>query len=209
MNWRELSDRELVDRCLAGEEDAWRELVRRFTRLLRGVIFKTLMGRSMKNPLPVNPVDLVDDLVQEVFRRLTTNGCRPLRDLEWRHEKALVGLLKATASTAGLDYLRRIDADRRAVDKEVPLDAPGVEPAVTSAFNHEVEQRVLLQQLARCLESVLKGEEHLRRSVAMFLLYFGHKVTAMEISRVYKLDVRVVENTVARLARVARARCIN
>jgi hypothetical protein len=43
----------------------------------------------------------------------------------------------------------------------------------------------------------------------MFLLYFGHKVTAMEISRVYKLDVRIVENTVARLARVARTRCIN
>jgi hypothetical protein len=72
-----------------------------------------------------------------------------------------------------------------------------------------VEHKVLLQQLARCLESVLKEEEHLRRSVAMFLLYFGHKVTAMEISRVYKLDVRIVENTVARLARVARTRCIN
>ncbi len=209
MNWHELSDRELVERCLKGDEEAWRELLRRFMRLLRGIVFKTLTGRSIRNPLPVNPADLVDDVVQEAFRRLTMNGCRPLRELEWRHEKALIGLLKATASTAALDYLRRIEADRRAVDKEVPLDAPGVEPAVTSAFNHEVEQRVLLQQLARCLESVLKGEEHLRRSVAMFLLYFGHKVTAMEISRVYRLDVRVVENTVARLARVARARCIN
>lgn len=203
MGWRELSDRELVDSCLAGEESAWQEFLRRFNRLLRGVIFKTLT-RKIQNPL-----DLVDDLVQDAFRRLAVDRCRPLRDLEWRHEKALPGLLKATASTAALDYLRKIEADRRAVDKEVPLETPGVEAAAAAPFNRDVEHKLLLHQLAGCLESVLKGEEHLRRSVAMFLLYFGHKVTAMEISRVYKVDVRLVENTVARLARVARSRCIN
>ncbi|HYX52837.1 MAG TPA: hypothetical protein VE783_05255, partial [Candidatus Limnocylindrales bacterium] len=172
-------------------------------------IFKTLTGRAIQNPLPANPIQLVDDLVQDAFRRLTNNDCRPLRELEWRHEKALIGLLRATASTAALDFLRKIDADRRAVDKEVSLETPGVEAVSATPFTRDIEHKVLLQQLARCLESVLKGEEGLRRSVAMFLLYFGHKVTAMEISRVYKLDVRVVENTVARLARVARARCIN
>ncbi|HEX2329785.1 MAG TPA: sigma-70 family RNA polymerase sigma factor [Candidatus Angelobacter sp.] len=203
MNWRELPDRELVERCLAGDELAWREFLRRFNRLLRGVVFKTLT-RKIQNPL-----HLVDDLVQDAFRRLTMDSCRPLRGLEWRHEKALPGLLKATASTAVLDYLRKIEAGRRDVDKEVALDTPGVDVAASAPFDREVEHKVLLQQLARCLESVLKEEEHLRRSVAMFLLYFGHKVTAMEISRVYKLDVRIVENTVARLARVARTRCIN
>jgi len=55
---------------------------------------------------------------------------------------------------------------------------------------------------------VTESESDSTRDIAIFLLFYGCKITAADLSRLYKLNVKKVENTLARLGRLARAHCL-
>ncbi|HEY2117538.1 MAG TPA: hypothetical protein VGJ51_20725, partial [Candidatus Angelobacter sp.] len=118
MNWQELTDRELVELCLQGNEDAWRELLGRYSRLLAGVAAKTLRRYFSNSP---QMKEMVAEVVQDAIVRIYAKNCRALRDLEWRHEGALRGLLQITAATASHDFARKRRSAKWDVDQEDPL----------------------------------------------------------------------------------------
>jgi hypothetical protein len=90
--WPEIPDRKLVELCLQGSEDAWAEFLRRYRRLIAGVAARTLRGMGG------TPSDrLIEDLFQEGLAKVLANGCRALRELEWRHDVSLLGLLQIIA----------------------------------------------------------------------------------------------------------------
>ena len=81
-------------------------------------------------------------------------------------------------------------------------------PIAAKAISADADTRILLSQIAACLEKYTDPYAERTRDIAIFLLYFGHRVTAMDLSKVYKLNVRLVENVIAKLIRVARAKCL-
>jgi DNA-directed RNA polymerase specialized sigma24 family protein len=202
MNWQDIPDRKLVELCLERNEDAWVELLRRYRRLIAGIAAKTILRFS-------RPADgLIQDLVEESIVRICASNFRALRELEWRHEGALRGLLQITASTTAQDHIRKSRSPKRDVTKEQSLEDPGLVVPLPQNFAAQVERKILLEQLARCLATVTQSEPDCTRNIAMFLLYFGARVTASDLSRLYNLNVRKVENTVARLGRLAQYHCL-
>lgn len=200
MIWPEIPDRELVELCLQGNQDAWVEFLRRFHRLVAGVAAKTL-------PVRMRNHEVIEDLVQETWKRICNNECRVLRELEWLHEGALRGILKITASSAAKDYVRTVKSQKRDIDKEEPLELVFDVPTPDD-LERRIHNRVFLEKLARCIEEKIRSETHRTRDIAMFLLFFSHRVTASDLARVYELGLKAVENTVARLARIARQHCL-
>ena len=202
MNWLELPDRKLVALCLERNEDAWVELLRRYHRVIAGVAAKTILPK-------IRPTaSLIQDLVHDCLVRICANDFRPLRQLEWRHEGALRGLLQITASTAAQDYVRKLRSVKRDLSKEVSLEEPGLVLPAQEKFADSSEQNIFLGQLARCLEKVIKSEADCTRDVAMFLLYYGCRITAADLSRINSVSVKDVENILARLGRLARSYCL-
>ena len=202
MNWPEIPDRQLVELCLKGIEDAWVELLRRFHRLILGVLAKTIRPRFQPTPT------LLEDLRQDVLLKICANDCRALRELEWRHEGALRGLLQVAASSVAQDYVRKWFAQSRDMRLEEQLDelvhdVPDVKNPATAA-----QSTVLLERLTRCLGERIRGEPNRTRDIAMFLLYFSHQVTAPDLARIYQMGIRKVENTVARIGRIATKHCL-
>jgi DNA-directed RNA polymerase specialized sigma24 family protein len=151
---------------------------------------------------------MVAEVVQDAILRICANNCRALRELEWRHEGALRGLLQITAATAAHDFARKRLSEKSDVRQEKSLEEPGLVIPEKESTEKRVHQKILLDQLARCLEKLLAGDSDSTRDIAMFLLFFGCRVTASDLARLYRLNVRKVENTVARLGRLARGNCL-
>jgi DNA-directed RNA polymerase specialized sigma24 family protein len=205
MNLQELTDRELVELCLQGNEDAWREFLRRYHRLLAGVAAKTLRRYFPNSP---QMKEMVAEVAQDAILRICANNFRALRELEWRHDGALRGLLQITAATAAHDFARKRRSDKWNIDQEKSLEEPGLVIPEKESTEKRGQQKILLEQLVRCLEKLLRGKPDATRDIAMFLLYFGFKVTAADLARLYRMNIRKVENTVARLGRLARGNCL-
>jgi len=207
MNWQELTDRELVKLCLEGDEDAWKELLRRYHSLIAGVAGRVIR-RSALNRSTIPLKSVIEDAVQDTWMKICKKRGEPLRKLEWRHDGALRGLLQITASNAAKDILRKHQSESRNVEKEVPVDDPGLVIPAKEPTVDQASLNLLRDELVRCLQKITQGEPDATRNIAMFLLYFSCKITALDLARLYKLDLRKVENTVARLARLARTKCL-
>jgi DNA-directed RNA polymerase specialized sigma24 family protein len=131
-----------------------------------------------------------------------------LRHFDWETDTAFRGFIKVTTANVVLDQIRKDRSGKRDKSREISLD-PAMPIAVRSDAV-DADYKILLQQIARCLEKHTDPYGERTRDIAIFLLYFGHghKVTAMELSKVYKLNVRLVENIIAKLTRVARSKCL-
>jgi RNA polymerase sigma factor (sigma-70 family) len=204
MNWREIPDRDLTDVCLRGEEPAWQEFLRRFQPIVLGVAYNTYRSRSRDHEHPDE--DMLEDFLHGVLDKLLANDMRALRLFNWTHENAFRAFLKVTTANVVADRIRKNNAGKRDISKEVPLD-PAM-PIAAKAISADADTKILLSQIAACLEKYTDPYADRTRDIAIFLLYFGHRVTAMDLSKVYKLNVRLVENVIAKLIRVARTKCL-
>lgn len=197
--WQEISDRHLVELCLERNEDAWVELMRRYHLLIVKIASRTI--RWWFSPTP----SLLDDLFQDVLVKICANEFRALRDLEWRHEGTLRGLLQVVSSTVAQDYLRRGLSLSRSLHLEQQLEE-FVHDRQVKDTHSAVEQKILLRQIAGRLAQLIPAPNR-TRDIAMFLLYFGYRVTAAELARLYHLGTKTVESKLLRLSRLARAHC--
>lgn len=202
MKLLELSDRKLVELCLEGNEDAIAELLRRYKRMVARVVARTLNAANLK------PTLAVDDLMQEAWARVTVDNFRPLRDLQWLHDGALRGLLQIAAATATQDYIRKRFSEKRDVRKEESLTEIGAFLPASGNVVANVEYKILVEQLIKCLGGLIRHETDCIRDLAIFQLFYRYRITAADLARVYRMNVRKVENTLARLGRLARAHCL-
>jgi len=198
-DWRGVPDRNLVELCLERNEDAWIELMRRYHLLIVKIASRTI--RRWFQPTP----SLLDDLFKDVLVKICANKFRALRELEWRHEGTLRGLLQVVASTVAQDYLRRCLSWGRSLHLEQQLEE-FVHDRQVKDTHSAVEHKILLRQLATRLAQLIP-EPNRTRDIAMFLLYFGYRVTAAELARLYHLGTKTVESKLLRLSRLARAHC--
>ena len=204
MNWPEIPDRKLIELCLSGDEAAWREFLRRFQPIIIGVAYNTYRSRSRDNQRPSESA--LEDFLHAVLGKILGNDMRALRLFNWAHDNAFRGFLRVTTSNLVADHVRKENSEKRDISKEIPLD-PSM-PVAARPESVSAESQILLRQIANCLEKHLDPYPDRTGEIAMFLLYYGHGVTAMDISKVKKLDVRTVENIIAKLVRVARKKCL-
>ena len=119
----------LVQRCVAGEPEAWRVLMEQYGNLLAHAVRNTFR-RVLKQ---VDP-NRVDDAVQATWFSLCQDGCRRLR--EFQAKSALSTWLTVLTTRRALDYIRtemrkgalrqvRLDDEDRDLIKE--LQAPETE----------------------------------------------------------------------------------
>lgn len=122
------SDAELVDRVLAGDQQAFTELVERHDHRLRGVAYKLLGDRHR-----------MDDAMQEAYLRAYRSLHRFRRDAE------LGSWLYRIVTNACIDELRRAGRAPSPVDLHEPgWDAPSAEPGPERVVHaHERAVRAL------------------------------------------------------------------
>ena len=114
-------ERELLDRLIAGQGDAWRELMDRYGALVAHAVRSTFL-RVIQQAEPA----FVDDTVQAVWLSLCADGCRRLRQFE--SKASLSTWLTVLATRKALDALRterrkgRLDDEERDLLRE--LEAP-------------------------------------------------------------------------------------
>lgn len=200
MNWQDLADRELVELCLQGDQQAWKEFLRRFQRVIAGVVVNTIRNIHFQM---LSDRSLIEDLVEETLLKLCNRDFRALRTFQWQHENSFRGFLKVTSSNVVRDHFRK----NHRVDESLDSDDPGAMPVVT--HSPATDTGILVQKLVACLERLLSAEADVKRNVAIFLLYYQRGLTAKEISQVYSLTIKAVENTLLRLVRIAKARCLH
>jgi DNA-directed RNA polymerase specialized sigma24 family protein len=198
-DWPGISDRNLVELCLERNEDAWVELMRRYHLLIVKVSSRTI-SRWFK-PTP----NLLDDLFKDVLMKICANEFRALRELEWRHEGSLRGLLQVVSSTVAQDHLRRCLSLSRSLHLEQQLEGFAHDREAKSP-HREIEHKILLRQIVSRLAQLIPERDR-TRDIAMFLLYYGYRVTAAELARLYHLGSKTVESKILRLTRLARAHC--
>ena len=199
MNWQGISDRELVELCLQdNQREAWTEFLRRFQPLMAAVV-----ARTIRRWMPPNR-SLVDDLVQSSLRKICDNNCRAMRGFRWLHENSFRGFLKVVSSNVVQDHFRKYPTTR----VEEGLEDVGQDLVKTDVSTRSVETEALVHKLVACLQKLLSAEADFNRNLAMFLLYYRYGLTAKEISGLYPLTLKAVENTLLRLVRIARSRCI-
>jgi len=203
MNWQEFSDRKLVELCQEGNEDAWTELLRRYKRLIASVASRTLRVAAI-TPAP----SLVEDLISDTLMRIVARDFRALRELRWLHDGSLRGLLQVTTITATKDWIRSVNSEKRDRNKEESLSDLDWSPPVSRDQLPAIEQKILMDQLTKCLETLLHHETDYIRDMAIFRLFYSYRITAADLARVYAMNLRKVENTLARLSRLVRSHCL-
>jgi len=203
MDPRQLSAQELVQLCLASQDQAlWLEFVRRFRPLIFGVVLKTL--RRWTTPDPA----LVDDLIQDTFLKLCTNNCRALRDFDYAHENALYGFLKTVASNVVQDHIRTAYSQKRGSGREEEdFEMAMATVATSTSFADDAHRRILISEIKTCLDRQAH-EPNFPRDSAIFWLYYRHGLTAKAISQIPSvgLTTKGVESTLLRLTRMVRAK---
>jgi RNA polymerase sigma-70 factor (ECF subfamily) len=134
-----LSDRELVARCRAGDQDAWAELVERFSRYVYAISVQAFRL----------PEADAEDVFQEVFARAYQH-LDSLRD-----DAAVRPWLAQLTRRLCIDRLRSVARERPASDEE--LTPPGFE-----------ETLVLLDEALTVHEALAEVPEHCREILDRF-----------------------------------------
>lgn len=190
----EIPIRELLHICLSsGEQEQWREFVRRTQPLLASVIMNTI--RRWKEPSP----SLVDDLIQDTYVKLFANDAKALRSLKNEYENTIFGYLKVVGSNVVRDHFRQPEnkADEvEASDLVLPSPSDG-------------QDRLEFAHLKDKVEDLLKhfsSSAMYERDVAIFWFFYEQGYTAKEISLLPNivLTVKGVETVLLRLTRFLR-----
>ena len=205
MDLRKLSNQALLQNCLDSQDEAsWTEFVRRFQRVIAGVIHHSLSRWLHRYPDQAQ----VEDLVQETFKKLCANNRKALRDFDFRDEHALHKFLKVVASRVVEDYVRWRNSEKHGGGREeVDLEKVSAFVPANPGSPPRAETETLMGEVERCLAE-RAAEPNYRRDSAIFWLYYRHGMTAKEIAALPNigLSVKGVESTLLRLTRYVRGR---
>ena len=203
MDYTTLPSRGLVIACLdTGDALAWQEFIRRFQKLIATVVFRTCARWGQTTP------QVVDELVQETYLKLCSDNCRLLRSFQSSHDDAVFGYIKVLTANLVHDHFKAAHAEKRggsmvaaSVSDESPL--PPASPHCEASA--EIEKKVLIREIAVCLQGAAEGPNS-KRDLYIFWLYYRSGMTASAIASLpaVGLSTKGVETTILRLTRIVR-----
>jgi RNA polymerase sigma-70 factor (ECF subfamily) len=207
LDYKALPPADLVLECLrTGEELAWIEFVRRFQPLIASVALR--VARQWGEP----SASVIDDLIQETYLKLCVDldRVRLLENFKFRHDGAIYGYLKVFTANLAQDHFKASHAQKRGGFVQTgSLDACAVEERGTSKESEvaAIERKILLRQVAACLEAVASGPTA-KRDCRIFWLYYrvGLPASAIAALPTIGLSTKGVESTLLRLTRQVRDR---
>ena len=170
-------ERRLIDRSATGDQEAFRQLVLRYHRLVINVGFRAL-----------GELSLAEDVAQEVF--IKVYKALP----GYRHDKPFKHWLHRVAANAVTDALRR----RRPI---VSLDGLEQPPAATGSDPQDIAARHDLQRAVR--HAIANLPPHYRDTIA--LQAFG-ELSYDEIARVLDIPLGTVMSRLNGAKRLLRQR---
>lgn len=190
---------ELVRACAEqGNAAAWQEFIHRFQRVIATVAYRVACRWGENDPA------VVDDLVQETYLKLYSDGARILREFEAPHPGAIYGFLKVLAANVATDHFKRLHTSKRGggsglLAAERAAENIAGEPA-------EVERALLIGEIDSCLRAKAPAETR-ERDCTIFSLYYRHGLTAKEIAALpsIQLGTKGVESTLHRLVQLVKS----
>ncbi len=202
MQYSALSAGELVRQCArSADKAAWEEFVRRFHRLIAGVVLRTAQrwGETSRQTL--------DDLVQETYLKLCADQCRLLREFEPHSPEAVLSYLKVVTANVVHDHFKALHADKRGAGlmAEDPATIEASADAHSAGSPVSMEREVLLREIDACLRRHETGPD-LQRNRLIFWLYYRAGASARAIASLPSigLSTKGVESTLLRLTRLVR-----
>jgi RNA polymerase sigma-70 factor (ECF subfamily) len=173
----EAEERRLIDRSAAGDQEAFRQLVLRYHRLVINVAFRALGELSLAE-------DVAQDVFIKVYKALPG----------YRHDKPFKHWLHRVSGNAATDALRR----RRPI---VSLDNPEQPPAAIGSDPQDVAARHDLQRAVR--HAIANLPSHYRDTIA--LQAFG-ELSYDEIAKVLDIPLGTVMSRLNGAKRLLRER---
>lgn len=180
---------DLLASCAGGGgEPAWAEFTSRFHRVIAATVVKTLLSARVQTS------GTADDLIQEVYIKLSAHDRRALREFQGVQEVAFHAFLRRISYNVVQDFLRgRKNRPAGPLSEELP------------AAEDDPHFRLLVAQMLELLDKALPADS-VERDKAIFLLYFRDGLSAREIAGLpaIALGEKGVESAVLRMVRLLR-----
>lgn len=190
MDDSKISTQELIDRCIARDERAWKEFLRRFDEHIARTCIKAIRSHG-KQPTK----SLVCDMKSETYLRLCCKDFQALRTFKCIHEKAIYGYLGTVARNAVHDQYR---------DRENLVETEELSPELPS--REKMKNLILVKEMAEHLDKKISATPNGERDIAIFKLYYWQGYSAREIAELCSLKTKAVENILLRLIKILRDR---
>ena len=207
LSFAQLSPEALIRVCINGQAPAWEEFMRRYHRLIAGVVFRTTQKWGESSPATI------DDLIQEIYLKLCADDYRLLRAFDPKHADAIYGYLKVIAANVVHDRLKALHSEKRGGERVVGdlttlENRSGVGEA--SGSKHAMEREILLREIDAHLNASLSGGTA-DRDRTIFWLYYrqGFTTKAIALLPAIGLTIKGVESTIFRLTKLVRRRLVD
>ena len=192
--------------CINADVAAWEEFMRRYHRLIAGVIFRTTQkwGESSSATM--------DDLIQETYLKLCANDYLLLRAYDPKHPDAIYGYLKVITANVVHDRFKALHSEKRGGDQIVE-DVTTLEnrSGASEAFGSQqaMEREILLREIDAHLNASL-SKDTADRDRTIFWLYYRQGLTTKAIASlpVIGLTIKGVESTILRITKLVRRRMV-
>jgi RNA polymerase sigma-70 factor (ECF subfamily) len=175
----------LVQRCIAGETEGWREIMSKYGALVAHAV-RTTFNRVLKQA----DASLVDDAVQSVWLSLCSDGCRRLRGFQ--SKSALSTWLTVISTRRALDFIRT--EMRKGSMRHVHLDDEDRD-LVKELRAPEAEEQFSMDDLFVLYESLEKLPEDDRLILKM---YYLDGLSYRSIAEVLKVAPNTVSSYILR-----------
>ena len=191
---------ELIRACAeTNDDEAWEEFVTRFQRPITLSIKHTACQWGM------DPLQFVEDLLQETYLKLCADKCRRLLEFALQHlEEAVVGYIKKISINVAHDHFKSLHSQKRGAG-ETDQWLEDFEPAAQSGSHggsEAMDREVLLRQIDRLLQNCAVGSNQ-ERDCLIFWFYYLQGMSAKAIASLatIKLTAKGVEAVIFRLTR--------
>jgi RNA polymerase sigma factor (sigma-70 family) len=149
-----------------------------------------------------------DDIIQEIYLKLCDNRLEVLRNFSSTDPDSIYSFVKVFAANHSHDQFKASRAKKRGGSARIDsIESAGREQTLASRENTtaRMEQKVLVQQVAKSLESATSGP-NADRDRRVFWLYYRVGLSANGIANLpsIALTTKGVESTILRLTRAIR-----
>jgi len=169
-------DKQLIDRCLRGEGQAWDTFIRRFSPLVYYAIQKVLRGAGETE---------LADLHNDIFLSLMEHGGRKLRQYEGKNGCSVSTWIRVIAIRAAIDYLKK----RKDVVSLADEHDAGAAETVLTAFSEPLEHLTADEQ--RSILRELLEELPTRDRLFLRLLYY-EEIPPADVARLLRTTPNAV-----------------